>query len=85
MSSFKLRDPHVKDKTVSRPSYPLHENPILLDDGFYNETGPCLEIFDREILVLPCIAVHQPRHPYIVPRPSPLSTVSLLGSGALMF
>ena len=40
MSSYQYRDPHVKDKTVSRPSYLLHWNPIPGKDGLYFEAGP---------------------------------------------
>ena len=41
MSSYQYRNPHVKDKTVSRPSYLLHGNPIHGKDGLDIETGPC--------------------------------------------
>ena len=27
--SYQYMDPHVKDKTVSRPSYLYHENPYI--------------------------------------------------------
>ena len=40
MSSYQYRDPSVKDKTVSRPSYLLHGNPHTWKDGLYTETGP---------------------------------------------
>ena len=40
MSSYQYRDSLVKDKTVSRPSYLYHGNPITGKDGLYIETGP---------------------------------------------
>ena len=39
MSSYQHRHLHIKDKTVSRPSYLQHGNPILGKDGLYIETG----------------------------------------------
>ena len=38
--SHRYKDPHVKDKTVSRPSYLWHGNPIPGKDGIDFETGP---------------------------------------------
>ena len=43
MSSYRYRDPHVKDKTVAR-----HGNPLPGKDGFYIETG--LWWWDQNIL-----------------------------------
>ena len=40
MSSYQYRDPHVIDKTVLRPFYRQHGNPIHRKDGPYIETGP---------------------------------------------
>ena len=44
MQSYQYRDPYVKDKTVSRPSYLLHGNPHTWKDGLYIETGPRLAL-----------------------------------------
>ena len=38
--SYQYRDPHVKDKTVSRPSYLYHGNPHTRKHGLCIETGP---------------------------------------------
>ena len=44
MLSYQYRDPHVEDKTVSRPSYDRlifnMSNPIPGKDGLYIATGP---------------------------------------------
>ena len=40
MSSYQYMDPHVKDRTVSRPSYLKHGNHHIWKDGVYIETGP---------------------------------------------
>ena len=40
ISSYQYRDPHVKDKTVSRPSYFNMRIPIPGKDHLYIETGP---------------------------------------------
>ena len=40
MSSYQYKDPHVKDKMVSWPSYLWHGNLIPGKDGLYIETGP---------------------------------------------
>ena len=40
MPSYQYRDPHVKDKTVSWPSYLYHGNPHTPKGGLYIETGP---------------------------------------------
>ena len=37
-----IRIPHIKDKTVARPSYRQHGNPIPGKDGLYIETGASL-------------------------------------------
>ena len=39
MSSYQYRHPHLKDKTVSRPSYLKHGNPHTWE-SLYTETGP---------------------------------------------
>ena len=39
MSSYQYRDPHVKGKTVWRPSYLKHGNAHTWKDGLYIETG----------------------------------------------
>ena len=39
MLSYQYRDPHVKDKTVSRPSFNMGI-PILGIDGLYIESEP---------------------------------------------
>ena len=40
MSSYQYMDPHVKDRTVSRPSYLKHGSHHIWEDGVYIETGP---------------------------------------------
>ena len=42
MSSYQCRDPHVKYKTASRPSYLLHGNHHTWKDRLYVETRPRL-------------------------------------------
>ena len=42
--SYHYRDPHVKDKTVSRLSYLQHGNPHTWKDGLYIETGSRLHV-----------------------------------------
>ena len=41
MPSYQYRNPHCKDKMVSRPSYLYNENPYTQKDSLYIETGPC--------------------------------------------
>ena len=42
MSSYQYRDPHVKDKTVSRPSYLYYENPYMWERrSLYWDPGLC--------------------------------------------
>ena len=41
MSSYQWKDPHVKDKTASRPSYLYHGNPHTWE-RLYIETGHCV-------------------------------------------
>ena len=40
MLFYHYGDPHVQDKTVSRPSYLQHGNPHTWENGLYIETGP---------------------------------------------
>ena len=40
MWSYQYRDPHVKEKTVARPSYLYHGHTEPGKDGLYIETGP---------------------------------------------
>ena len=57
--SYQHENPHVKDKTVSRPSYFWHGNPIPGEDSLFNETGSwyfhcslCLYVIRCDHLVL---------------------------------
>ena len=49
MSSYEYRDPHVKDKTVSRLSYFSHGNPESGKDGLYIETRSWLH---KSVMIL---------------------------------
>ena len=47
---YKYRDSHVKDKTVSRPSYLYYGNPHTWKDGLYMEMGPW--IWSNYVMIL---------------------------------
>ena len=67
MLSYQYRDPHVKDKTVLRPSYILHGNPIPRKDGLYIETWPNIQASLGWLLVtLRCTPVAMELHTYQV-------------------
>ena len=51
MLSYQYKDPHIKDKTVSRPSYLQPENPVPGKDGLYIETGPRLIVYSVMLLI----------------------------------
>ena len=70
MWSYQYRDPHVKDMTVSRPSYLWHWIPIHGKDGLYiemiKECEVCLElnliIFIDDVSIIQIIVFDTIRH-----------------------
>ena len=51
MSSYQYRDPHVKDKTVSRPFYLWQGSPIPGKDSLYIEAGPTSILLSHSVYV----------------------------------
>ena len=56
MLSYQYRDPHVKDKTVSRPSYLYHGNPHTWERQSLYWDG--VQLLSRDICVQPLFEAH---------------------------